>query len=182
MDAIVWLIIVCEISFWVIILAGLVTRYIFKNKKLGLILLAFTPLVDLILLIAASIDLYRGAVATTAHALAAVYIGVSVAFGKKMIQWADERFQYYFLKSGAKPVRLTGIEHGIHYLKGWLRHLFAYVIGSGLLMIVILLIKDSSRTEALNGVLKIWSLVLGIDLLIGISYIIWPKKAKADAS
>ena len=48
MNFIVWLIIFCEVAFWVVILLGLVTRYIFKLKKLGLFFLALTPVIDLI--------------------------------------------------------------------------------------------------------------------------------------
>lgn len=61
---------------------------------------ALIPILDAVLFLAAAADLYRGAAATMAHAVAAVYIGVSVAFGKSMIQWADERFRYYVVKEG----------------------------------------------------------------------------------
>lgn len=181
MNAVGWMIIGCEIAFWVVIIAGLVMRYLFKREKLGLILLALTPVIDLILLLATGIDLYRGATATQAHALAAIYIGVSIAFGKRMIQWADERFKYYVIKEGPKPVKRVGIEYAIHYLKGWLCHVIAYVIGAGLLLALIYLINDIARTEALSGMLKIWSIVLGIDFVITVSYFISPKKGKTTA-
>ena len=48
-----------------------------------------------------------------------IYIGVSVAFGKSMIQWADERFRYYVVKEGAKPVKRYGLDYAKHYAKGW---------------------------------------------------------------
>ena len=57
MNFIVWLIIFCEVAFWVVILLGLVTRYILKQKTLGLLFLALTPVIDLIILITTSIDL-----------------------------------------------------------------------------------------------------------------------------
>lgn len=178
MNLIVWLIIACEIAFWVVIVSGLVVRYLLKRPKLGLFLLALTPVVDLILLLATGFDLYRGAVATTAHAIAAVYIGVSIAYGKSMIEWADQRFQYYVTKQGPKPAVRYGMDHAKHYLKGWIRHVIAYAIGAGILVGLIYLINDPSRTEAMNGVLRIWTLALGIDLIITISYFIWPRQAK----
>lgn len=77
-----------------------------------------------------SVDLYGGAKATYAHAIAAVYIGISIAFGKSMIQWADERFQYYVMKIGEKPRRRYGKEYAKHYFKSWIQHVVAYAIGS----------------------------------------------------
>lgn len=66
-----------------------------------------------------------------------------------------------------------------HYAKSLVRHALAYLIGAGLLVGMIYFINDPSRTEALSGILKLWTIVLGIDAIITISYFIWPKKAKA---
>ena len=170
------MIVACEIGFWVVIVLGLVTRYVLKKNKLGLFFLALTPVIDLILLIIAGLDLYRGATSTTAHAIAAVYIGASIGFGKSMIKWADERFRYYVTKEGLKPIKLYGIEHSMHNLKGWGKHVLSYLIGAGLLVGIIFFINDASRTEALFNMLKVWTLALGIDLVITISYFIWPRK------
>lgn len=172
------MIVACEIGFWVVVVLGLFTRYVLKKNKLGLFFLALTPVIDLILLIITDLDLYQGATSTIAHAIAAVYIGVSIGFGKSMIKWADERFRYYVTKEGPKPIKLYGIEHSLHYLKGWGKHVLSYLIGAGLLVGGIFLINDSSRTEVLFGVLQTWTLVLGIDLIITISYFIWPRKKK----
>lgn len=176
MNFIAWMIVACEIAFWIVILLGLFSRYVLKKNKLGWFFLALTPVIDIILFIATSYDLYRGAMATTAHAIAAVYIGVSIGFGKSMIKWADERFRYYVTKDGPKPIKLLGMEHALRYLKGWGRHVLSYVIGAGLLVGVIYLTNDTSRTEAMVEVLKVWTLVLGIDFIFTISYFIWPKK------
>ncbi|WP_223702563.1 hypothetical protein [Sutcliffiella deserti] len=176
MSFIAWMIVACEIGFWIVIGLGLFTRYVLRKKKLGLFFLALTPLIDLILLIITGLDLYRGATATMAHAIAAVYIGVSIGFGKSMIQWADERFRYYYTKEGPKPIKLSGRDHSFQYLKGWGRHVLSYFIGAGLLAVVIYLINDPSRTEALFNVLRIWTIALGVDLVITISYFIWPRK------
>ncbi len=178
MNFVAWMIVASEIGFWIVISLGLVTRYMLKKEGLGLFFLALTPLIDLVLLITTSIDLYNGATATLAHAIAAVYIGVSIAFGKSMIRWADERFTYYVTKTGSKPSKKFGIEHAKHYFKGWLRHLVAYAIGTGMLLILTIVIDDHSRTEALLNAARLWSLVLGIDLLISISHFIWPTKER----
>ncbi|MGP4074668.1 hypothetical protein [Halobacillus sp. K22] len=178
MNLIGWMIVFCEIGFWIVILLGLVTRYVFRKEKLGLIFLALTPVIDLILLITTGIDLYLGATATIAHAIAAVYIGVSVAFGKSMIEWADVRFRYYIMREGPPPEKLAGMAHATQYLKGWGRHVLAYLIGSLFLVSLIYMINDPSRTAALSDTLRLWSLVLGVDLLIAVSHFVWPKKAK----
>lgn len=182
MNWIIWLIIACEIGFWVFILLGLVTRYVFNKPFLGLLFLAMTPVVDLILLIATSYDLYRGAIATTAHGLAAIYIGVSISYGKSMISWADERFKYYVLKTGSKPIKLYGIDHAKRYFKSWLRHLTSYLIGASIIGIIFLIINDFDRTQAMIRMLGIWSIILMIDLVIAKSYFIFPRKSKIESS
>lgn len=173
-----WMIVISEVGFWVLILAGLITRYLLKLKKLGLFLLALTPVIDLVLLIATSVDLYNGATATQVHGIAAIYIGVSIAFGKSMIAWADIRFQYYVVKKGPKPVKRYGFDYAKHYLKSWGQHVLAYLIGVGILFSLIYFINDATRTEVLAGFLKVWTVVLGVDFLIAVSNFLWPKKAK----
>ncbi len=180
MNTVAWLIIGCEIAFWVVIALGLFTRYILQYPKLGLILLAMTPVVDLVLLIVTGIDMYRGATATFAHALAGVYIGVSIGFGKRMIAWADERFRYYILKQGNKPIKLYGTEYAAHYLKSWYAHILSFAIGAGLLGLITYWIASPERTEALTNMIRIWSVVLVIDLFIAISNFVWPKKRKSS--
>ncbi|MGM9989030.1 MAG: hypothetical protein ACI35O_17615 [Bacillaceae bacterium] len=175
-----WMIIACEIAFWVVIIWGLVMRYVYKKERLGFFFLGLTPIIDLILLIVTGIDLCRGTIATTAHGIAAIYIGVSIAFGKGMIQWADERFQYYIAKTGPKPNQKYGIEYAIHYFKGWLKHVLAYIIGAILLIGIMYIINDMKKTEALFNTLRIWTLVVGIDFVISISYFIWRKEKRSE--
>ena len=50
------------------------------------------------------IDLRAGATADVFHGLAAIYVGVSVAFGHRMIRWADEHFAHRFA-GGPPPKR-----------------------------------------------------------------------------
>lgn len=70
------------------------------------------------------------------------------------------------------------MDHAKHYAKGWIKHVLAYLIGAGLLAGMIYFINDSARTEALSGILKLWTVIIGIDFLITASYFIWPKKRK----
>jgi len=137
-----------------------------------------TPVIDCILLVTTGIDLYRGSTASKAHALAAVYIGVSLISGKDIIKWADERFRCYVTKQGSKPARRYGLDYARHQLKGWGKHVLAFLIGSGILYGMITFIGDPSRTTALSGVLKLWAVILVIDLIITLTYFIWPRKEK----
>lgn len=173
-----WLIIACEIGFWVFVLAGLCSRYVWNKKKLGTFLLICTPIVDLILLIVTVIDLKNGAVATTIHGIAAVYIGVSIAFGHRMIQWADGHFNYRF-GNGGKPVKIKyGKAHARKERAGWYRHLLSLFIGGGILVSITLYINNDAQTESLMRIMLLWSLILIIDFVISFSYTLFPKKQK----
>lgn len=170
----------CEIAFWVFVLAGLVCRYIFKLKKLGALLLISTPLIDLALVVATVYDLRAGAEATFIHSVAAIYIGVSIAWGHKMIKWADERFAFRFANGPTPTVKPKhGLAHARYERVGWLHHLLAWVIGSIILYGMIIMVDDATRTDALFGTFRLWSLILGIDFLISFSYTLWPSKEKA---
>lgn len=172
------MIIACEIGFWFFVLAGLSARYLLQKKKLGALLLYCTPLIDLALLLFVVFDLKNGAVANTFHGLAAVYIGVSIAFGKKMINWADRHFAYRFA-NGEKPSKEK--KYGKEYAKierqGWYRHLLAWLIGGSILIVIIMYVNNLEQTFALLRILFGWSIVLAIDFLISFSYTIFPKRA-----
>ncbi|WP_028589920.1 membrane protein [Paenibacillus massiliensis] len=174
---VVWLIIACEILFWVFVVAGLVARYIFRQKRLGALLLLVTPLIDLILLVAIFVNLRNGGEITLASALAACYIGITVAFGHRLIHWADTRFSYWFA-GGPKPVPKYGKEHAREERKSWYLHLLGYLIGNGIMLIMITYVGDPSQTTSLNEVMSIWSTVLVIDFFICFSYTWFPRKNK----
>ncbi len=167
-----------EIAFWLVLLAGLVTRYALRRPRLGMALLVATPLVDLALLVAATIDLRQGGEAALPHALAAVYIGVTVAWGHRLVSWADARFAHRFAGGPTpEPVPRTGRAHAARQRREWLRHLLAWATGSALLGLGVLVVGDLDRTAALLNVAALWTLVLAIDFLISFSYGLWPRQA-----
>src|SRR5687768_8051858 len=100
----VTLIAACEVGFWVVLGAGLAARYLLRWRRVSTVLLICVPLVDVVLLTATIIDLSGGGSASTVHGLAAVYLGVSVAFGHSMMRWADQRFAHWFA-DGPPPVK-----------------------------------------------------------------------------
>lgn len=172
-------ILACEIGFWVLVAAGLTARYLLGRPRLGLVLLAGAPLVDLLLLAAATIDLRAGARAELPHALAAVYIGVSVAWGHRLIGWADSRVAHRFA-GGPRPVRppRTGPAHAARERREWLRHALAWFVGVTLLGLSALLVGGRTETEVLTNVAVVWTVVLAVDFLISFSYTLWPRRAR----
>ncbi|AJY77761.1 hypothetical protein [Paenibacillus beijingensis] len=173
----------CEIAFWGFVLAGLASRYLLKLNKTGIVLLSCTPAVDMILLAATVADLQRGAEAGFAHGLAAVYIGISIAFGHRMIRWADIRFAHRFA-SGPAPAKKVkfGKEHARNERRAWFLHLLSWAIGCALLYGIILWVDENSRTDALLQVIRLWSIVLSIDFLISFSYTLWPRQSKETSA
>jgi hypothetical protein len=171
------LIVAAEVAFWLILLSGLTARYVLRRPRLGMALLVVTPLVDLALLTATTIDLRRGGEAALPHALAAVYIGVTVAWGHRIVRWADIRFAHRFA-GGPPPTRppRTGSRHAARERREWLRHLVAWTIGTALLGIGVLVVGDLDRTQALLNVAALWTLVLVVDFLISFSYTVQPRR------
>ena len=172
------LIVACEVAFWVVLLAGLVARYSLRRPRLGAALLVGVPLVDLVLLAASALDLrLGGGEADFAHGLAAIYIGVSVAWGHSMVRWADARFAHRF--AGAPPPPRppkSGPQHARHERRQWARHLFAWAVGGALLLGGVVLVGDPDRTGALAAMARAWTVVLAIDFLWSFSYTLWPRR------
>ena len=174
------LILAGEVAFWALVLAGLVARYLLRGPRLGLALLLMTPVVDLLLIAATVIDLRAGATAGVFHGLAAVYVGVSVAFGRRMVRWADERFAHRFA-GGPPPERPPryGPEHARREREGWYGHLLAWAVGSALMFGMVVLVGDPDRTGSLSARAALWTLILAVDLVWSFSYTLWPRKARA---
>ncbi|MGK0575632.1 hypothetical protein ROU88_03160 [Macrococcus capreoli] len=177
MNIIVMLIIAAEILFWVFILSGLVCRYIFQKKLLGNILLSSTIAVDLFLLIATSIHLALGGKAEFAHGLAAVYIAISIMFGKQLVQWADGKFKALVLNEDP-PIKYYGLDHAKQYAISFVKNIIAFCIAYGLITLMTLFTDNASSKDTLLSIINVWQVVLFIDLIITISYFIWPKKKK----
>ncbi|KAF0995045.1 hypothetical protein [Geobacillus sp. TFV-3] len=172
-----WLIVACEMLFWVFVVSGLFTRYVLKWKMVSACLFLCTILADLILLVVSVADLAHGQTAKLSHALAAVYISVSVVYGRRMIQWADNQFAHLFLKMPKpKKAPLFGKEHAKQERKGWYRHLGAWVIGQVILWAMVWFAADVSKAQELFRMAGLWTLVLVIDFVLSFSYTLWPRK------
>lgn len=168
------IIIGCEVGFWVLIVLGLIARYALRLRRIGVILLVMTPVVDLILLAATALDLMAGSTATVFHGIAAIYLGFSVAYGHKMIGWADARFAHAFAQ-GLAPVKKYGWQYASECWKDVARTMLAVVIAAGVLALIVLLVNDAAKTSALTGLYGILGLIFAADLLWALGYTIWPK-------
>lgn len=139
-----------EIGFWVLIAAGLLARYVLRMRRTSTVLLAATPVVDLGVLIAAMIDLSAGGQANGVHGLAAVYLGFSVAFGPRMIRWADARFAYRFA-GGPPPTGSPkyGRDKVRHEWREWGRCVLGCSVASAVLLILVLVTGSPEQTRPL---------------------------------
>lgn len=176
---IVTLIVICEVGFWVLLAAGLTARYLFKLRRTSVALLLCEPLLELVLLIATSVDLRNGAEPGWQHGLAAVYIGFTVAYGHYTISRLDGWAAYRF--AGAprppKPPKY-GMPRARHEGRLWLRTLLAGAVACGLLQLAILYVGSA---EDAADALRLWQLfalrTVGIHGVIAATYLLWPKKA-----
>lgn len=181
MSVVVWVIVACEIGFWVLLAAGLGARYVLRRPRVGMVLLASTPVVDLVLLAATVVDLRAGATAGLAHGLAALYIGFSLAHGHRLIAWADGWAAHRF-DGAARPARLHGAEYAARQWAGAARTLVAVLIAGVLLRVVGLAAVEPERTETLTGMYRVLGIVLAADVLWALSYSVWPRRARAAAA
>ncbi len=155
-----------ELGFWVVLAAGLAARYLLGRRSLSTVLLLCLPLIDVVVLVATLLDLRAGAVAGASHGLAATYLGVTVAFGHSMVRWADQRFAHRFA-GGPPPVRppRSGPERVRYEWREWAKFSLAWAIGCGVMLGLILMVGDPTRTDALVGWMTRLTVVLVIWLL-----------------
>lgn len=174
-------IIACEIGFWLALVAGISLRYIFRKPRLGAALLIAAPVIDLALLALVTVDLLGGGTASWHHGLAALYIGISVAYGHRMIAWLDAKFATRF--DGAPPrVALTGWAYTVSCWKDVARTLLAAAIAAGILGGLVLVVAARDQTAELLGFFPILGVIVGIDLVWAVSYTLWPKKTAAPTA
>jgi hypothetical protein len=159
----------CEVGFWVLLAAGLATRYLLRLPRLGMVLLAGVPLVDVVMLVASVVDIQRGGEPSFKHSLAAIFIGVSVGFGHQTLKWAD-KWAAHYLAGAPRPVKPPkgGPERARRERAGWYRHLLAYAVAVGIM--AGLGILSGKGYDAVLGPAGTWTIVLVIDAIVSFSY------------
>ena len=173
-----WLIVGCEVGFWVLLFLGLFFRYILKSPKLGKVILLCIPLLDLILLWATALDLHRGSTAEFAHGLAAVYLGFTLVYGGSLIKWMDQYAANKFLPVGkiSEPQKY-GWSYTIYEWKQWLKGVGSGGIAVILLFAAISYVNEPDRTEALHDWFYyiFWILIIWL-VCWPLWYTFFPKK------
>jgi hypothetical protein len=161
-------ILVCEVTFWVFLAGGLVARYVLRRPTLGMVLLLGSPAADLALLMFTAVDLSRGASPTTTHALAAAYLGATVAFGHDVVRWADRRFAAWYAREGspAKP-RRDGPERVRHEWREFRKAVVFWVVAVSLELILAGIVGDVQDAAPLLGYTGVLTMVLVIWFLAG---------------
>jgi hypothetical protein len=151
-----WLIVGCEVGFWLLLLAALAARYLLHQERLSRFLLLALPALDILLLAFTAADLRAGRPATFAHGLAAAYVGFTVAFGSIAVAWADQRFAHWFA-AGPEPDKQPDQRWpAIRYELGlWMRCIIAAAITMALLVALIAFVDNDQVTEALHGWFRI---------------------------
>ena len=152
------MIIACEVGLWILLGLGLVARYLLRLRMLSALLLAAIPLLDVVLVIAVTLDLMRGAEPRSVHGLAAVYLGFSVAFGPSIVRWADVRFAHRFAGGPApvKPAKGTR-ERRAHLWREWNRVVVAATITSAVLGVLILFVASPEQAGPLGSWIgRVW--------------------------
>ncbi|WP_222192920.1 hypothetical protein [Modestobacter italicus] len=174
-------VVACEIGFWVAVLAGLAARYLLRARRLSTVLLLAAPVIDAVLLVATALHLRSGATASWEHGLAALYIGFSVAYGHRLVQWADVRFAHRFA-GGPAPVKPTGAAYTRACWADVGRTLLAALVAGGVLAGLVAWVDAPDRTAALSAVYPLLAVIVGIELLWAVSYTIWPKAPAQEAT
>ena len=185
-STILFLIVGCEIAFWVFLLGGLSARYMFQRERLSMVLLYIVPWIDVVLLLAVIVDLRAGSIATFAHGLAAAYIGFTVAFGRATLDWADRVFAHRFADGPElKKPPTFGVELFKYEMKWFGRCLLAVVITILLSYVAILLVGDASKTEAFQLWTRLPLITAGLWFVFGPVWSLvfyWRPSKAADES
>ncbi|MFE9608802.1 hypothetical protein [Streptomyces sp. NPDC006012] len=174
---IVGLIIVCEVAFWVLLAAGLAFRYVLRMPRTGLALLLCEPLLEVVLFAVTAIDLKNGAQPDWRHGLAAVYIGFTVGLGHSMVTWADARVAHRFA-GGPPPVKPPkyGMARAVHEWRTAARWIVASAVAIALLQAAIWYVGGAGETGSLRAWQSRMVWLIGINLVIAVSYTVFPKR------
>ncbi|QGV78494.1 hypothetical protein [Streptomyces ficellus] len=177
---VVALIVICEVGFWVLLAAGLATRYLLRMPRTGAALLLCEPLLEVVLLVVTAIDLKNGADPSWKHGLAALYIGYTVGHGHRTVKWLDGHAAHRF--GGAPrpvPPPRYGMARARHEGRIWLGTLLGAGVATLLLWLAILYVGDAGSTGSLESWIGTAWRAAGIHGVIAASYAIWPRRAPA---
>ncbi|ALG85425.1 hypothetical protein [Gordonia phthalatica] len=158
----------CEVGFWVLVVGGLALRYLAHATRLSTWVLAAVPVLDVVLLTAVAIDLHGGGEIGFAHRLAPIYLGVTVAFGKRLVRWTDVRFAHWFAH-GPAPERIpkTGPARRRYEWEDFGRWLIAAAIAAAMILVLGFGVADAEQRAQLFVGFQTLGIITAIWLLTG---------------
>ncbi|MFJ4710608.1 hypothetical protein [Streptomyces sp. NPDC088785] len=174
---IVTLVVGCEIAFWVLLAVGLALRHWAGMPRAGLAVLLCEPLLEMLLLVVTAVDLRNGAEPDWKHGLAAVYIGFSVGLGRSTVRWVDVRVAHRFAGGPPPATPRYGAARAAHEWKVAARWVLASVVALALLEGAIRYVGDDGSTGSLVQWQQRMLFLIGINVVIALSYTLFPKKA-----
>ncbi|MET7699489.1 hypothetical protein [Streptomyces sp. NPDC005485] len=179
---IVGLIIACEVGFWVLLAAGLAARYLLRLRRTSVALLLCEPLLEVVLFVVTAVDLKGGADPDWKHGLAAVYIAFTLVMGHRTIRWVDAHVAHRFA-GGPPPVRPPkyGTARAVHEWRTAGRWILASALAAGLLQAAIWYVGGDGDTGSLRQWQSRMVWLIGINVVIAVSYTVFPKRAPASA-
>lgn len=173
----------CEIGFWVLIGAGLATRYLAPvlARRLSTVLLLLVPVLDVVLVVASLLDVARGSTPGLTHGLAAVYLGFTVAFGHSMIKWADGRFAYRFA-GGPPPMKPPkyGAANVAYEWREWGKAALAWAIAMAVMVVTSFVAGAGIPVLRDWAVDPMWTWAMRISVVLVIWFVGWPLWSTID--
>nr|WP_245240645.1 hypothetical protein [Streptomyces spiramenti] len=176
------MIVAAEIGFWVVLGAGLALRYALHRPRAGAVLLLCVPLVDVLLLTATAVDLARGAEPGPRHVVAALYLGFTVAYGHRVVRWADAHAAHRAGR-GPKPPKppARGWERIRLELALWRQTLVAVVLASAVLQLLKAVAADGAVADRVLGDGQYLGLRIAlIHGLVALSALWWARPRPGD--
>ncbi|VXC17858.1 putative Uncharacterized membrane protein YmcC [Microbacterium sp. 8M] len=170
-----------EAGFWIALGLALVARYLLRQRTLSTVLLWSLPVIDLALLALVVIDLAGGSAPTASHALAASYLGFTIAFGHPLIRWADAAFAHRFAGAARPPKPAKGSAAQVRALwTEWLRVVLAAVIASVILAVLALAVRRDPipRTLEEAGANPLWAQMITLGVVVVIWFLAGPAFAR----
>ncbi|WP_261720520.1 hypothetical protein [Streptomyces sp. FZ201] len=175
---ILFLILACDVLFWVFLVGGLTARYAAGQRALGGALLLCVPLIDVVLLGATVLSIRGGAEPTVWHGLSAAYLGITVVYGHRTVRWADARFARRFDGAAAPPRPVFyGRAAVVDAWKSWFRFLLAYAISAGLIFGLVVLVSGPGEGAPLMVWLNPLTKVLVYSMIWPVATTVRPGRA-----
>lgn len=170
-----------ETAFWIVLVVALATRYLLRLRRASTVLLLGLPAIDLALLALVTMDVARGAEPTQSHAIAASYLGFTIAFGHSVVRWADRWFAYRFdgaprpqkpPKGSADYVRALWIE--------WFRVVLAAVLATAILASLAIFLRGQEVPTSIEAAAQdpFWAQPVTLAMVVVVWFLAGPAFAR----